>query len=61
LLAFAIVYFVVFAMGTYYILHLMAAPPHRGEEGLSEEMPSHAAGITALPPVHAPATSKGGS
>ena len=34
LLAFVVVYFVVFAMGTYYILHLMAAPPHQGEEGL---------------------------
>ncbi len=34
LLAFAVVYFFVFAMGTYYILHLMAAPPHQGEEGL---------------------------
>src|SRR5262249_11580248 len=60
-LAFAIVYFVVFAMGTYYILHLMAAPPHLGEEGLSEETPTHAAGITALPPVHAAPAPKGGS
>jgi cytochrome d ubiquinol oxidase subunit I len=61
LLAFVIVYFVVFSMGTYYILHLMAAPPHQGEEGLSEETPTHAAGITARPPVHASATPKGGA
>jgi cytochrome d ubiquinol oxidase subunit I len=61
LLAFAIVYFVVFAMGTYYILHLMAAAPHRGEEGPDAAAPSHAAGITARPPVPATASPKGGA
>ncbi len=49
LLAFAIVYVFVFAMGTYYILHLMAAPPHLGEEGPSRDAPSHAAGLTPVP------------
>jgi cytochrome d ubiquinol oxidase subunit I len=49
LLAFAIVYFVVFAMGTYYILHLMAAPPHHGETGLVEDAPQRAAGLTPVP------------
>jgi cytochrome d ubiquinol oxidase subunit I len=56
LLAFAVVYFFVFAMGTYYILHLMAAPPHRGEEGLSEHAPTHAAGITPVLPAAAAPT-----
>ena len=46
LLAFAILYIAVFWMGTLYILRLMAAPPHRGEEGPSRDQPAHAAGIT---------------
>ena len=56
LLAFVVVYFFVFAMGTYYILHLMAAAPHQGEEGLSEHTPTRAAGITPVPawPQRAP-------
>lgn len=33
LIAFVIVYFSVFAAGTWYILRLMAKPPHPGEEG----------------------------
>jgi cytochrome d ubiquinol oxidase subunit I len=53
LLAFAVVYFFVFAMGTYYILRLMAAPPHHGEEGLAADVPTHAAGITSLSPIAA--------
>ena len=53
LLAFVVVYFFVFAMGTYYILHLMAAAPHQGEEGLSEHTPTHAAGITPVLPAAA--------
>ena len=48
LLAFAIVYIFVFAMGTYYILHLMAAAPHLDEEGPGDA-PSHAAGLTPVP------------
>ena len=43
----------VFAMGTYNNLHLMAAAPHQGEEGLSEHTPTHAAGITPVLPAAA--------
>lgn len=46
LLAFVIVYFIVFAAGAIYILRLMAASPHHGEQGPSGAMPSRAAGIT---------------
>ena len=46
LLAFVIVYFIVYAAGLTYLFRLMAAPPHPGEEGPSGETPSHAAGIT---------------
>ncbi len=48
LVAFVIVYFVVFGMGTWYILRLMArAPqPHEPEPA---NAPSHAAGITPAP------------
>ncbi len=46
LTAFVIVYFIVFGAGVVYLLRLMAAAPHSGEEGPSEGAPSHAAGIT---------------
>ncbi|EJN11453.1 cytochrome bd-type quinol oxidase, subunit 1 [Bradyrhizobium sp. YR681] len=46
LLAFVIVYFIVFAAGAIYILRLMAASPHHGEQGPSGDMPARAAGIT---------------
>ncbi len=46
LTAFVIVYFVVFGAGVVYLLRLMAAAPHSGEEGPREGAPSHAAGIT---------------
>jgi cytochrome d ubiquinol oxidase subunit I len=46
LLAFIIVYFTVFAAGAFYILRLMALPPHPDEEGPRADLPSHAAGIT---------------
>jgi len=46
LTAFVIVYFIVFGAGVVYLLRLMAAPPHSGEQGPSEDAPSHAAGIT---------------
>jgi cytochrome d ubiquinol oxidase subunit I len=46
LLAFVIVYFIVYAAGLTYLFRLMAAPPHPGEQGPSGEMPTHAAGIT---------------
>jgi cytochrome d ubiquinol oxidase subunit I len=48
LIAFAVVYFSVFAAGTVYILRLMAAPPHHGEEGPRGDAPIRAAGITPV-------------
>ena len=44
--AFIIVYFAVFTTGVIYILRLMAAPPHPGEQGPSHGLPARAAGIT---------------
>jgi cytochrome d ubiquinol oxidase subunit I len=55
LTAFVVVYFIVFGAGAIYLLRLMAVPPHSGEEGPRENMPSHAAGITpasAMRPHH---------
>src|SRR5215208_3604701 len=46
LIAFIIVYFAVFTMGVIYLLRLMAAPPHPGEEGPSHDVPIRSAGIT---------------
>ncbi|CCD89924.1 Cytochrome bd ubiquinol oxidase, subunit I (cydA, QxtA) [Bradyrhizobium sp. ORS 285] len=46
LLAFIIVYFIIFAAGVMYILRLMAEPPHPGEPGPSSEQPVRTAGIT---------------
>ncbi|MBR0972203.1 MULTISPECIES: cytochrome ubiquinol oxidase subunit I [Bradyrhizobium] len=46
LLAFVAVYFIVFAAGAIYILRLMAASPHHGEQGPGGDMPTRAAGIT---------------
>ena len=46
LIAFAIVYFIMFAAGIIYILRLMAIPPRQGEEGPRGDMPARAAGIT---------------
>jgi cytochrome bd ubiquinol oxidase subunit I len=46
LLAFVIVYFIVYAAGLTYLFRLMATPPHPGEQGPSGETPTHAAGIT---------------
>jgi cytochrome d ubiquinol oxidase subunit I len=46
LIAFAIVYFAVFTAGVIYILRLMAAAPHQGEQGPRSEAPARAAGIT---------------
>ena len=46
LLAFVIVYFIVFAAGLIYMLRLMATPPHHGEQGPRGDIPARAAGIT---------------
>ena len=45
LIAFIIVYFIVFTAGVIYMLRLMAEPPHHGEEGPRGDVPTHAAGI----------------
>jgi cytochrome d ubiquinol oxidase subunit I len=45
LAAFIIVYFTVFTAGAIYILRLMAAPPHPGEQGPGHDAPARAAGI----------------
>jgi cytochrome d ubiquinol oxidase subunit I len=52
LLAFVIVYFIVFGMGVYYLLRLMAHPPHHGEEGPRSDMPARASGITPAGGAH---------
>jgi cytochrome d ubiquinol oxidase subunit I len=49
LLAFIVVYFIVFGAGVFYILRLMSHSPHRGEEGPERGQPVRAAGIT---PAH---------
>jgi len=46
LIIFIIVYFAVFTTGVIYLLRLMAAPPHPGEQGPSHDAPARAAGIT---------------
>jgi cytochrome d ubiquinol oxidase subunit I len=46
LLAFVIVYLIVYAAGLTYLLRLMASPPRHGEQGPSSKVPAHAAGIT---------------
>jgi cytochrome d ubiquinol oxidase subunit I len=50
LIAFVIVYFAVFGIGTWYILKLMAKSPHTGEAGAeAEHAPIRSAGITPGP------------
>ena len=51
LIAFVVVYFAVFGIGTWYILKLMSAPPHTGEMGVkrTEKGPVRTAGITPGP------------
>ncbi len=51
LAAFAVVYFVVFGSGLFYLLRLMGHPPHDHEEGLEEHDPIRAAGITPAPAI----------
>jgi len=48
LVAFVIVYFVVFAAGVIYLLRLMAQPPHPGESGPPRNMPTRTSGITPV-------------
>ena len=62
LAAFVIVYFAVFGIGTWYILKLMAGPPHSGESGVdgSERGPLRTAGITPGPAQN-PTVERGGA
>jgi cytochrome bd ubiquinol oxidase subunit I len=46
LVAFVLVYFMVYAAGLTYLFRLMLSPPHHGEPGPTGDMPAHAAGIT---------------
>ena len=48
LAAFAVVYFTVFGAGLWYVLGLMAKPPHAGEAGL-DGAPIRSSGITPAP------------
>jgi len=48
LAVFAVVYFIVFGAGLFYILRLMASPPHSGEDGLQKGIPMRAAGGIAI-------------
>lgn len=54
LLAFVVVYFIVFSAGAAYILKLMSHPPHAGEPGLEQgpDQPVRTAGITPAPGIH---------
>jgi len=45
LLAFIVVYFLVFGAGVYYVLRSMNAAPHDNEPGLNEDQPVRAAGL----------------
>jgi len=51
LLAFIVVYFIVFGAGALYILRLMSHAPHPGEGGPDRGQPVRAAGITPAPQV----------
>lgn len=49
LVAFIIVYFAIFGVGTFYILRLMHKPPERSEPGLPPNEPIQAAGLMPAP------------
>jgi cytochrome d ubiquinol oxidase subunit I len=57
LIAFIVVYFIVYAAGLIYLFRLMASPPHHGEQGPGSDTPTRTAGITpaagAVAPGHA--------
>lgn len=50
LVVFAVVYFLVFGAGLFYILRLMGKRPHDGEWGMEKGLPSRAAGGVAVRP-----------
>jgi cytochrome bd ubiquinol oxidase subunit I len=49
LVAFIMVYFLLFGAGTFYILRLMNKPPHPGESGLPASEPVRAGGLMPAP------------
>jgi len=49
LIAFIVVYFLVFGAGTYYLLRLMAHAPDPHEPDIEKGKPQRAAGITPAP------------
>ncbi|MBX9592427.1 MAG: cytochrome ubiquinol oxidase subunit I [Hyphomonadaceae bacterium] len=49
LVAFIVVYFLVFGAGTYYLLSLMHRPPDLSEPDIEKGVPTRAAGITPAP------------
>jgi cytochrome d ubiquinol oxidase subunit I len=51
LLAFIVVYFIVFGAGTLYLLALMRRPVERAEPDRVDEAPTRTAGITPAPAV----------
>jgi cytochrome d ubiquinol oxidase subunit I len=53
LAAFAVVYFIVFAAGAFYVLRLMSHPPSGDEPDLASAGPIRSAGITPAPAVEA--------
>ena len=60
LVAFIVVYFIVFGAGVLYILRLMSHSPHRGEEGPEQGQPVRAAGLAPAQAVPGPIASPGG-
>jgi cytochrome d ubiquinol oxidase subunit I len=53
LVAFIVVYFLLFGAGTFYIIRLMNKPPHPGEPGLPTAEPVRAGGIMPAPVMEA--------
>jgi cytochrome d ubiquinol oxidase subunit I len=49
LAAFVVVYLLVFGVGVYYILRLMAKPPKQSEKGAKRGKPIRTAGVTPIP------------
>jgi cytochrome d ubiquinol oxidase subunit I len=61
LAAFAVVYFIVFTAGMFYILRLMGQPPHAHESGLETGAPTRSAGIAPGPAMAAKKASDHGA
>ena len=52
LLAFIVVYFIVFGAGVWFLFRLFGQPPHVAEEGPEEMEPIRTSGITPGPAMH---------